>query len=243
MLLNVHHLGDPDGEPLVCLHGVTGHGRRFARLAERLEDRHVIAPDLRGHGDSGKAPPWDVATHVNDLLETIDIPMADWAGFSYGGRLAAHIAFQYPERVRSLILLDPALQLPPALAHERADGARTRDEYDCFEAAVEGERDPDSPYETPREHLEEEVRENFDVVGNRYVARWEPAMTVVAFSEMARAAPPPADVPTLTVEGDASWVPPHGRGTVVRLPSGHGVLWDAFDETAEAIRSHLESRP
>jgi lipase len=243
VLLNVHHLGDPDGEPLVCLHGVSGHGRRFGPLAERLGNRHVIAPDLRGHGGSGKEPPWDMGTHVNDLLETIDVPMADWAGFSYGGRIAAQIAAMYPERVRSLILLDPALQLPPELAHQKADGARTREEYASWEEAVEGQKDPDDPYDTPRHHFEDEVRENFVLSEGRYVAKWDPAMTVVAFSEMSRTAPPEAPVPTLTIEGDASWVPPLGRGTVVRTRAGHGVLWDAFDETAEAIRSHLESRP
>jgi lipase len=241
--LNVHHLGDPAGEPLVCLHGLSGHGRRFVHLAERLKDRHVIAPDLRGHGASGKEPPWDIATHVNDLLETIEVPMADWLGFSYGGRIAAHIAFQYPERVRSLILLDPALQFPPALAHVRADRARTREEYGSFEEAVQGQKDPDDPYETPRIHLEEEVRENFVLSENRYIARWDPAMAVVAFSEMARPAPPEAGVPTLTVLGDASWVPALPRGEVATLRSGHGVLWDALDETAEAVRTHLESRP
>ena len=239
----MHHLGDPAGEPLVCLHGVTGHGRRFVHLADRLRDRHVIAPDLRGHGASGKEPPWDIATHVNDLLETIDVPMADWLGFSFGGRIAAELAARYPERVRSLELLDPALHFPPELAHERADGARESEEYATWDEAVRGQKDPDDPYETPRHHLEEEVRENFLLSEDRYVARWDPSMVVVTFSELARPAPPEADVPTLSVLGDASWVPSFDRGTVVRLKSGHGLLWDALDDTAEAVRSHLESRP
>ena len=243
MLLHVHHLADPAGPPLVCLHGLSGHGRRFARLAERLGDRHVIAPDLRGHGASGKEPPWDVATHVADLIETVEEPHADWLGFSFGGRLAAEIAARYPERVRSLILLDPALQLPPAVAHARADGARERETYRSFEAAVEGQRDDADPFPIAREILEQEVRENFIDADGMYTASWDPAMAVVAFSEMARSAPAAAGLPTLTVEGEGSWVPPQGRGRVVRLRAGHRVLWDAFDETAEAVRSHLESRP
>ena len=243
MRLHVHHLGDPAGEPLVCLHGVSGHGRRFIHLADRLKDRHVIAPDLRGHGQSGKEPPWDIATHVQDLLETIEEPMADWLGFSYGGRIAAEIAARYPERVRSLTLLDPALRLPAQIAHARADRARQREEYPSFDAAVEGQKDPDDPYDTPRHHLEEEVHENFLLSEHRYIARWDPSMAVVAFSEMSRPAPPEADVPTLSVQGDKSWVPAHNRGTLKMLRSGHGVLWDALDETAEAVRSHLESRP
>ena len=243
MLLHVHELGDPAGEPLVCLHGVSGHGRRFVHLADRLPGRRILAPDMRGHGRSGKEPPWDIGTHVQDLLASIEEPIADWLGFSYGGRIAAEIAARYPERVRSLILLDPALQLPPAIAHERSDGARIREEYDDFESAVRGQKDPDDPYETPLFHLEEEVRENFLLSENRYTARWQPAMQVTAFSEMARPAPFEAEMPTLSVLGDASWIPPIPRGTVVTVKSGHGVLWDALDETAQAVKSHLESRP
>jgi lipase len=227
----------------VCLHGLSGHGRRFVHLADRLPGRRLIAPDLRGHGRSGKEPPWDIATHVQDVLETIEEPMADWLGFSYGGRIAAEIAARYPERVRSLSLLDPALRLPAGLAHERADSSREGESYGSWEDAVAGQKDPDDPYDTPREHLEEEVRENFVLSENRYSPRWDPSMAVVAWSEMTRPAPPEAEVPTLTIEGDKSWVPAHGRGTVVTLKSGHGVLWDALDDTAEAVRSHLESRP
>ncbi len=74
MRLHVHEWGEPDAPPLICLHGVTGHGERFKRLAEeRWAARfHVIAPDLRGHGRSGYEPPWTFATHVADLVETID---------------------------------------------------------------------------------------------------------------------------------------------------------------------------
>ena len=58
MELHVHAWGPPDGEPLVCLHGVTGHGERFKRLAEeRWTGRRVLAPDLRGHGRSGWEAP------------------------------------------------------------------------------------------------------------------------------------------------------------------------------------------
>ena len=241
MALKVHRWGS--GPPLVCLHGVSGHGRRFVHLANRLPDRTVIAPDLRGHGASLKDPPWDVATHIADLLESIEEPFADWLGFSFGGRIAAQLAAQYPERVRSLVLLDAALHLPPPLARERADAARHGERYESFEEAVMGQKDPDDPYDTPREHLEEEVRENFTNHEGVYLPKWEPAMVVVAYSEMSRPAPPPTDHPTLSVIGDASWVPRAERGEVTVLRSGHGVLWDAFEETAAAVEAHLHRRP
>ena len=74
MRLHVHEWGDADAPALICLHGVSAHGRRFRRLAEeRLAKRfRVLAPDLRGHGRSGYEPPWNIATHLADVLETVD---------------------------------------------------------------------------------------------------------------------------------------------------------------------------
>ena len=58
MRLHLHEWGSADAPPVVCLHGVTSHGARFAHLAERLSGFRVLAPDLRGHGRSGWEPPW-----------------------------------------------------------------------------------------------------------------------------------------------------------------------------------------
>ena len=81
MRLNTYEWGDESASLVVCLHGVTGHGLRFRKLAEeRLANRfHVVAADLRGHGHSTWDEPWDIATHVADLLDTFDEP-ANWIG-------------------------------------------------------------------------------------------------------------------------------------------------------------------
>ena len=54
--LHVHLFGPDDGRPVVALHGVTGHARRWAVLAEQLPELRLIAVDLRGHGHSPKTP-------------------------------------------------------------------------------------------------------------------------------------------------------------------------------------------
>ena len=74
MRLHVHTWGDPEAPPVVCLHGVSAHGERFKRLAEKrwAAKFRVVAPDLRGHGRSGYEPPWTIATHVADVVETLD---------------------------------------------------------------------------------------------------------------------------------------------------------------------------
>ena len=59
--LHAHMFGPENGPPLLLLHGVTGTGTRFRRFAEEeLPGVRVIAPDLRGHGDSTWDPPWHV---------------------------------------------------------------------------------------------------------------------------------------------------------------------------------------
>jgi lipase len=116
MRLHVHEWGDAAAPPVVCVHGVSAHGRRFRKLAEeRLAARfRVLAPDLRGHGRSAHDPPWDLATHGRDLLETLDgEPALAWVGHSFGGRLVLELAAREPERIRCAVLLDPAIQILP----------------------------------------------------------------------------------------------------------------------------------
>src|SRR2546423_12309199 len=118
MLLQLHEGGDRAAPPLVALHGIGGFGRRFRRLAEdRLAPRfRVLAPDLRGHGSSSWEPPWTIAAHVADVLETIEdagVERAAFIGHSYGGRLILELAAREPERLERAALLDPAIELLP----------------------------------------------------------------------------------------------------------------------------------
>src|SRR5919205_1169428 len=111
MRLHVYEWGDPSAPPLVCLHGITGHGGRFRHLAEdRLASRfHVVAPDLRGHGRSEWEPPWRLRANLADVLETVTaagVERAAWLGHSYGGRLGPGVAPLEPDRIGKGVLLD-----------------------------------------------------------------------------------------------------------------------------------------
>ena len=71
--LHVHEYGPAGSPPLLAVHGVTGHGARWAAFAEQqLAGYQVIAPDLRGHGRSTPLPPWTLEQHAADLLAVID---------------------------------------------------------------------------------------------------------------------------------------------------------------------------
>jgi lipase len=249
--LHAHSYGDPAAPPVVCVHGVTGHGERFRRLAEeRLSDRHVIAVDLRGHGRSGYEPPWNLETHVGDLLDTFG-ERAPWVGFSFGGRLVAELANRRPESVARLILLDPALQLPAAQALEAAEDERPVETFADADEAIQARYDSGSVISAPREFLEEEMRQHLVPTGDgRLTFRYSRAAAIAAWGEMARPAAAVARVPTLLVLGTESYVPNDeqpGRYrealgddlSLVEVRSGHSVLWDAFEETAGAVASFL----
>lgn len=69
----------------------------------------VIAPDLRGFGDTplpGRR--YADAADVVHLLDTLGVDQATFVGASFGGRVALELAAQHPQRVRSLALLCPA---------------------------------------------------------------------------------------------------------------------------------------
>lgn len=253
MILHAYEWGERDGTPVVCIHGVNAHGARFRRLAERLEGRRVVAVDLRGHGYSDWEPPWDLATHVADLLETADalgIERAAWVGHSFGGRLTIELAASAPERVTRAALLDPAVWVPPSVALERAEVERTDRSFASVEEAIERRRKgaelaaPGVLEEEMEAHL---VRDE----GGRYRYRYSQSAVVAAFGEMAK---PPllaglAEVPTLLLRAPAADVCPDAAVELCRdaipglelvdVPGGHIVMWDAFEETAGALESFL----
>src|SRR5919109_3233263 len=255
MRLNLHEWGEPTAPPLVCLHGITAHGRRFRKLAEeRLATRwHVLAPDLRGHGRSEWEPPWTMRTHLEDALETTGVERAVWLGHSFGGRLVLELAAHEPERVEAAVLLDPAIQLLPHVAMNMADEERKDHSYASAEEAIQARIDSGRVFHTPHELLEEEMREHLQPdPDGRLRFRYSPSAVIAAYSELA-IPPPPFDqvsVPTLLVLGRQTWLvlddqlSEYGAALgdlleVVYVPGGHTVFWDSFEDTAIAVEAFL----
>jgi lipase len=248
MVLFTHEWGNPAAQPLICLHGVTGHGERFKRLAEERwgEQFHVIAPDLRGHGRSGYEPPWTFPTHVADLIETLDalgIDKADWVGHSFGGRLVLELAAGHPERIRRAVLLDPAIQILPHIALAAADAERA----DAVYASPDDYADsrPDSP----REVVLEDARLHLEALSDGRLRRRNcQAAAVSIFAELASDPPPPDTLraPTLLIHAPAyglvreeQLVAYADRVEALGVPGMHMVMWDAFDEVADAVLQFL----
>lgn len=99
------------GPALLLIHGITSSSRTWDGVFDRLAERHtVIAPDLPGHGSSDK-PRGDYslgayASALRDLLVVLETPRATIVGHSLGGGIAMTFAYQFPERVERMVLVD-----------------------------------------------------------------------------------------------------------------------------------------
>jgi lipase len=204
----------------------------------------VIAPDLRGHGESGEEPPWSREAHAADVLETIDVERGDWLGYSFGGLICTQLAAAHPDRVARLVLLEPALGLRASAALHYARAELEESSYADADEAIAHMESSGMFFHAPREMLEEEARLNM-VRGEdgRLRYRYSRVAAIGAWSEMAREAPPVADVPTLIVVGDRSPlhvdVARYPDAQVVEVPGGHSILWDAFEDVAAAVERFL----
>jgi pimeloyl-ACP methyl ester carboxylesterase len=123
--LKLHYLewGDPDGDPLILIHGFLDHARSWERFVAALEKqspapRRIIAPDCRGHGDSG----WvgaggyyhfpDYIWDLNALIEALKLSAFSLVGHSMGGTISFMYTGTFPERIRKLVLVEGIGPLP-----------------------------------------------------------------------------------------------------------------------------------
>ena len=124
LTLHATEWGDPAAPPLVLIHGGRDHGRSWDAVAKALAaEWRVIAPDLRGHGDSawtadGNYHPEAMAGDLAALIETFGDAPLTLVGHSLGGNIALRYGAAFPERVRRLIAIE-GLGPSPKLMRER----------------------------------------------------------------------------------------------------------------------------
>lgn len=99
-------------KPLILLHGLADLALIWKSLGEYLApDYHIVAPDLRGHGESSKPEQGytfkEIIDDLEALMEHLGWSSAHVLGHSWSGKLAAIWATKNPERFQSLILVDP----------------------------------------------------------------------------------------------------------------------------------------
>ncbi len=99
------------GQPLLLLHGWPEFWLTWEPVMERLADRYrLIAPDLRGFGDSSKPPgPWGAAEHAADmiaLLDALGVGTVGVIGHDVGGAVMQAMARTAPDRFSGLFFFD-----------------------------------------------------------------------------------------------------------------------------------------
>jgi esterase len=162
--LELHHLvwGAPDAPPLVLLHGLRAHGYIWSRAAPYLAPAyHLLAPDFRGHGESGWSDDgYGTPHYVADFAAWTDargLERFPLVGHSAGGRVAVSYAATHPARVERLVIVDMGPEVGPTRPFDPALGALPQRTFDDLD------------------HVVRVLRERYPTIGAGYLrrlARW-----------------------------------------------------------------------
>jgi len=164
--------GEPDGQPVLAIHGWLDNAASFDTLAPLLPELHLVAVDLTGHGRSQHRPP-GAAHHFVDWVPEV-VAAADalgWKefsllGHSMGAGISSLVPATFPDRVRRVTLLEGVgpmaagaetapHQLVSALADEgRAAAAEPRIFPDLESAVAARKRNTDLPTDAARRLVE-----------------------------------------------------------------------------------------
>lgn len=113
----IRYVDKGNGPPLLLIHGL---GATHADWQQQIDFFarlfRVIAPDLRGHGDSEGDGPFSVdrlASDLSQLLDVLRVGAFFIAGHSMGGAVAMQLALFKPERVKKLVLADTLPSFQP----------------------------------------------------------------------------------------------------------------------------------
>lgn len=110
--------GDPEGRPVLALHGWLDNAASFALLAPHLSDCRVVALDLPGHGRSDWRSPdatyqiFDDLPQILGVVDQLGWGRFDLLGHSRGASISTLFAAVFPERVGRLVLLDGVVPPP-----------------------------------------------------------------------------------------------------------------------------------
>jgi|GEM_PF-16472 len=111
--LRYAYQGDPNGIPVIMLHGYTDSWFSFSQVLPLLDQKYrVYTLDQRGHGESdrpvGGYAMQQFAADVVAFMDAMNIRQATIVGHSMGSLVAQHVAVDAPERVKRLVLVASA---------------------------------------------------------------------------------------------------------------------------------------
>lgn len=135
--------GDPGGETLVLLHGITDSWFSFSRLLPLLDParHHAYAISQRGHGDSDRPESGysidDFAADVVAFMDAVGVARATVIGHSMGSVVARRLAATYPGRVDRLVLVGSSFTFLTDLTEEFREAVHSLEDPVPYEFALE----------------------------------------------------------------------------------------------------------
>ena len=202
------------GEPLLAIHGFLGTGRKdLGHVIDWLSEKyHVLAPTIRGYGESGPKPrdyPFNFyhrdANDVMAFMDALKIEQAHILGFSDGGEIALICAGMHPERFKSVVVWGAVGYFGPAVrpVAQRMYPATWMTDQD---KEINGITDPDA-----------------------FVLGWINALKHMIDSggDVSLSLAPNITCPLLMMLGDEDHLNPeeYGRNFVERTPNGRLVMF------------------
>ncbi len=132
---------------LILIHGNFSSSLHYTPLLERLpDDIHVLAPDMRGYGDSSYynriKSLYDFAEDIFMFASKLKVKEADVVGWSLGGGVALELAANHPEFVSKLVLIN----------------STTHRGYPVFKKDKDGKMLIGQAYESPEELAKDPVQ-------------------------------------------------------------------------------------
>jgi pimeloyl-ACP methyl ester carboxylesterase len=253
--VDLHYVEQGHGTPVVLVHGFPLDSRIFARQIDSLSGKfRVVAPDLRGFGQSRSVEPFTIpslADDVHRLLRHLGALPCVLAGLSMGGYVSLAFADKYAADLKGLILIDTKSEADTDEAKQNrlkmADLARTQGSGPVAEQMFPKMLAPETPKRLP--HVAATLRT---------IMQQCPAKTIehacLAMKDRADYTPllTRLDVPGLIVVGANDAIAPpkiaqqmqqnlKKAGLALIPNAGHIPTMEQPDDVSGAIRSFVES--
>jgi pimeloyl-ACP methyl ester carboxylesterase/tetratricopeptide (TPR) repeat protein len=247
--LRYAYQGDPNGIPVIMLHGYTDSWFSFSPVLPLLDQKYrVYILDQRGHGESdrpvGGYAMQQFAADVIAFMDAMNIKQATIVGHSMGSFVAQHVAVEAPERVKQLVLVATATTVHTnELARE-------------LQRSVNGLSDPVSEkfvhdfqasttfQQLPNEFLHAVVKESMKLPAHV----WREVMTEMISPEVGVPLKK-IKTPTLILWGDKDFFPRSEQDSLVSaLPNavlkvykdtGHALHWERPEKFATDLQAFI----
>lgn len=214
------------GDPIVLLHGFPHRRSLWApQLSALVDHARLVAPDLRGFGESTGGGPYSMDRYADDVVELLDhlrIDRAVVCGLSMGGYVALALWRRHPERVRGLVLMDTrsGADTPEGVARRRdmIAMAQERGVGAVADAMITG-----MVGKSTRERCPEIVDAVHGMLESAPLEGVVGALEAMAARPDSSGTLPTIDVPTLIVVGDEDVLTPpsDARAMHAAMPDSH----------------------